>query len=67
MCFFTMGSIHLPIRNGEMARLPPNYLTPPGKARIDAPVEIGDVVIPNILGTGVDIIATNKLSRGATT
>lgn len=37
------------------------------EARIDAPVEIGDVVIPNILGTGVDIIATNKLSRGATT
>lgn len=35
MCFFTMGSIHLPIRNGEMARLPPNYLTPPGKARIN--------------------------------
>lgn len=33
--FFTMGSIHLPIRNGEMARLPPNYLTPPGKARIN--------------------------------
>lgn len=37
------------------------------EARVDAPVEIGDVVIPNLLGTGVDIIATNQLARGATT
>ena len=29
------------------------------KASIKAPVSIGDVVIENILGTGVDIIATN--------
>ncbi len=29
------------------------------KATIKAPVKIGDVVIENILGTGVDIIATN--------
>ena len=29
------------------------------KASIKAPVNIGDVVIENILGTGVDIIATN--------
>lgn len=36
------------------------------KAQAEAPVEIGDVVIPNILGTGVDIIATNQLKRGAT-
>lgn len=35
-------------------------------ARADAPLEIGDVVIPNILGTGVDIIATNQLKRGVT-
>ena len=37
------------------------------EARVDAPVEIGDVVISNLLGTGVDIIATNQLARGATT
>lgn len=29
------------------------------KATVKAPVNIGDVVIKNILGTGVDIIATN--------
>ncbi len=29
------------------------------KAAVKAPVKIGDVVIENILGTGVDIIATN--------
>lgn len=29
------------------------------KASIKAPVNIGDVVVENILGTGVDIIATN--------
>ncbi len=29
------------------------------KATVKAPVKIGDVVIENILGTGVDIIATN--------
>lgn len=29
------------------------------KATVKAPVNIGDVVIENILGTGVDIIATN--------
>ena len=29
------------------------------KAEIKAPVKIGDTVIENILGTGVDIIATN--------
>lgn len=29
------------------------------KATIKAPVKIGDIVIENILGTGVDIIATN--------
>ncbi len=30
------------------------------KATVSAPVKIGDVVIENILGTGVDIIATNN-------
>lgn len=27
---------------------------------LDAPVKIGDVVIENVLGTGVDIVATNN-------
>ena len=29
------------------------------EASVKAPVSIGDVVVENILGTGVDIIATN--------
>lgn len=31
------------------------------KAEINAPVEIGDVVVENILNTGADIVATNVL------
>lgn len=27
---------------------------------VDAPVKIGDVIIENVLGTGVDIVATNN-------
>ncbi len=30
-------------------------------AKISAPVKIGDVVIKNILGLGVDIVATNNM------
>lgn len=30
------------------------------EATVEAPVSIGDIVIENILGTGVDIIATNN-------
>jgi CxxC motif-containing protein len=29
----------------------------------EAPVTIGDVIIPNILDTGVDIIATNDCPK----
>ena len=31
------------------------------KVSLKAPVNFGDVVIENILGTGVDIIATNEV------
>lgn len=31
------------------------------KASIPSPVHIGDVVIPNILDTGADVIATNEI------
>ncbi|WP_446897753.1 DUF1667 domain-containing protein [Clostridium sp. LBM24168] len=30
---------------------------------IQAPVNIGDVVVPNVLGTGIDIIATKNIDR----
>lgn len=36
------------------------------QTQIDAPVTMGEIIIPDILGTGVDIIATNRLAKGAT-
>ncbi|AAK79293.1 CxxC motif-containing protein [Clostridium acetobutylicum] len=32
------------------------------KAVINAPVKIGDVVIKNVLGTGIDVVATKNVS-----
>ena len=31
------------------------------KVRAKAPVKIGDVLIPNVLGTGSDIVATRNI------
>ena len=33
------------------------------KARVAAPVAIGDVVIPDVLGLGVDIVATRNIEK----
>ena len=33
------------------------------KVTMKAPVAIGDVVIPNVLGLGVDVVACKKCSR----
>ena len=33
------------------------------KVTMKAPVAIGDVVIPNVLGLGVDVVACKKSSR----
>lgn len=30
---------------------------------VEAPIDIGDIVVQNILGTGVDVIATKKIER----
>lgn len=32
---------------------------------VEAPVNIGDVIVPDILGTGVNIIATKKIDKVA--
>ena len=34
------------------------------KATVIAPIAIGDVIIPNVAGTGVNIVATRKVDRG---
>lgn len=33
------------------------------KVKVEAPISMGDVVISNILGTGVDVIATRSMGR----
>lgn len=33
------------------------------KTKVKAPIKIGDVVIKNILGTGVDVVATKNIDR----
>jgi CxxC motif-containing protein len=32
---------------------------------IKAPVAIGDVIVPNVCGTGVDLVATNRVKANA--
>lgn len=33
------------------------------KVRMDAPIKIGDVIIPNILNSGIDIVATKNIEK----
>lgn len=63
------------INDGLLRRLPVRTLQPVPKGMIfecmdiinnmaiDAPVKMGEVVIENICGTGVDIIATRSMER----
>ena len=41
----------------------PNLIAEISKARADAPVKMGDILIKNVLGTGADIIATKNVPR----
>jgi CxxC motif-containing protein len=34
------------------------------RARVEAPVEVGQVIISDILGTGADVVATRSMGRG---
>jgi CxxC motif-containing protein len=34
------------------------------RLRLDAPVRIGQVAIPNVLGLGSDVIVTKNIGRG---
>ena len=63
------------VENGELAVVPvkTNNPIPKGlnfkcmeeinKTLIEAPVMIGDVIIRNVLGTGVDIVATRGIKK----
>ncbi len=67
----------VPVKNGDAAlvsvkasktlpkELIPKAVSAVAKARAEAPVKIGDVIIKNVLGTGVDIVATKNVSRKA--
>jgi CxxC motif-containing protein len=33
------------------------------RVRVEAPVEIGQVIIPDVLGTGADVVATRSMRR----
>jgi CxxC motif-containing protein len=61
----TRGSLPslLPVRTA--APIPKMKLLPGmkvlAKARVEPPVKIGDVIIPNLLDTGVDLVATSDL------
>jgi len=41
----------------------PQVMQEISKARADAPVKMGDILIKNVLGTGADIIATKNVPR----
>ena len=35
-----------------------------GKIRVDPPVQIGDILAADLLGTGADIVATRNIPAG---
>ena len=63
------------VKNGQIPVVPVKTKTPIpkelnfkcmeeiNKATIVAPINIGDIVITNILGTGVDIVATRNVEK----
>jgi CxxC motif-containing protein len=63
------------INNGRLRRLPvrTNREIPKDKifpcmevinrTQVDAPVKIGQVIVPDILGTGADVVATRSILR----
>jgi CxxC motif-containing protein len=65
------------VMGGSSTRLPVKTRTPVAKAltlavcqalrtvRVAAPVALGDVIVPNVLGTGVDVVATRTIPSAA--
>ena len=63
------------IKGGEIARVPVKTAAPIPKDKIfvaldeiktvelAAPVEIGDVIVKNVAGSGVDVVATRKVEK----
>ena len=63
----TAAKLGLDLEKGEV----PQVLVPKGmifdimqeinKCSVEAPVKMGQVIIPNVLGTGVDVVATRTM------
>ena len=53
----------LPVRTNKpiLKMLLPQGMTVIAKTTVAPPVKMGDIVIPNILGTGVDVVASSDL------
>lgn len=63
------------IKNGTLPRLPVKTSEPVpkgmifeimnviNKTSVEAPIEMGDVIIPNILNTGSDVVATRTIHK----
>lgn len=63
------------IKNGKLPRLPVKTLDPVpkeeifnvmeeiNKVEVEAPITVGDVIIKNVLGLGVDIVATRSMKK----
>ncbi|MEG1256110.1 DUF1667 domain-containing protein [Clostridium sp.] len=61
------------VKNGELPVIPVKTKVAIGKAlnfkvmevlnsiEVEAPVKVGDVIVENILGTGVDVVATRNI------
>ena len=64
----------VPVAGGRWPRLPVRTTEPIPKAlvadavraigatRVDAPAGIGDVIVDNVLGTGIDVVATRDMA-----
>jgi CxxC motif-containing protein len=56
----------LPVRTNR--EIPKRYIFPCmeviNRTRVQAPVAIGQVIIPDILGTGADVVASRSMGRG---
>lgn len=74
-----MVTTTVPVRGGQSPRVPVKTRTPVPKALtlaicqalrtvvVTAPVTLGDLIVPDVLGTGVDVVATRSVARATPT
>ena len=61
----TQGSSQplLPVRTGKpiLKTLLPQSMSIIAKTRVKPPIKMGDVIVPNLLDTGIDVVASSDL------